>query len=456
MIKENPHALNPIPNLYLTQLVLPGFLWVGCFLVREWGMTLSAALETPTMQDTQLYQQILGLSEPWFVQSVDLNVSDHRVDVRVAHRSEARWSCPRCGKAAPLHDHRESRTWRHLDTCQFQTHLHACVPRVNCPEHGVGTVSVPWAEPRGRFTLLMERFVIDLLQSCQNISAACTLIGLTWDQASAVMHRAVARGLVRRGDEPVEHLGVDEKRYRRGHVYATIVTDLDSPAVLEVIEGRTSEALACFYRTQSPEQLGAIQAVAMDMHAPYIKATGECVPDGANKIVFDRFHVIKQANEALERVRMMEHRQLPGDQRHLLNGARQMLLWGDEHRPAKYDQRFQTLCDHDLRTGRAWAMKEALWRLWIMPTVRKMKMFFDCWRAWVQRQAIGPMVRLARNLSQRIDGILRYAEHPLTTAACEGLNSRIAAIQHRAHGYRNFQRLRIAILFYCGQLKLHP
>ena len=125
------------------------------------------------MQDTHLYQQILGLTDPWFVQEVDLDVASQRVTITAEHRADATWRCPHCDQPTPLYDHGPMRTWRHLDTCQFQTHLQARPPRVECAEHGVCNVQLPWAEPNGRFTLLMERFVIDLLKQCQNITAAC-------------------------------------------------------------------------------------------------------------------------------------------------------------------------------------------------------------------------------------------------------------------------------------------
>lgn len=408
------------------------------------------------MQDTHLHQQILGLSEPWFVRQIDLDTTTQRVTVVVEHRDDATWRCPHCVRPAPLYDHSPPRHWRHLDTCQFQTHVQARPPRVSCPEHDVCTVKLPWAEPGCRFTLLMERFVIDVLQACQNIQAACRLINISWDQASHVMRRAVERGLRRRTKEPVRYLGVDEKRFRRGHVHATVVTDLEEAAVQEVTEHHTRESVAYYYRHLSQEQLEGIEAIAMDMHQTYIIATAEHVPDGMNKIVFDRFHVMRQANEALERVRTMEHRQLHGQGENILTGAKQMLLWSDEKRPDKYAARFEELRRRDLQAGRAWAMKEMLRQLWDQPLVRHARAFFNHWRGRVEREAIGPMVRLVKWLTPRIESVIRFCEHSLTTATCEGINSRIAAIQHRAAGYRNFHRLRQAIFFFCGKLNLYP
>ena len=118
------------------------------------------------MQDTALYQYLLGLNSPWTVSRVELNVKGQCVDVWAEHPEGALWACPTCARELPLYDHAEERTWRHLDSCQYQTHLHARIPRVQCGEHGVVQVKVPWAEPRSRFTRLFERLVLDVLGQC--------------------------------------------------------------------------------------------------------------------------------------------------------------------------------------------------------------------------------------------------------------------------------------------------
>jgi transposase len=121
------------------------------------------------MRDTEQYRQILGLERPWFVSRVELKLDDQRVDVFVEHDAGVSWACPQCDRALACRDHAEERAWRHLDTCQLKTYLRARVPRVDCPEHGVIQVRTAWAEARSRFTLMMERFVIDVLQRCATV-----------------------------------------------------------------------------------------------------------------------------------------------------------------------------------------------------------------------------------------------------------------------------------------------
>jgi transposase len=109
------------------------------------------------VQDTKLFETILGIQAPWTIARVVLDTSGERVDLWAEHTDDTRWPCPECQQALACRDHAEERVWRHVDTCQYQTFLHARVPRVECPTHGVRQVRVPWAEARSRFTQLMER-----------------------------------------------------------------------------------------------------------------------------------------------------------------------------------------------------------------------------------------------------------------------------------------------------------
>ena len=136
----------------------------------------------------------------WWV-DVRLEVKGQAVHISLDHDSESRFNCPKCEREYGCYDHAPGRTWRHLNTCQFQTLVHSSVPRVRCEEHGVIQVKVPWAEPHGCFTILMERFVIDVLLACQTVKGACQLLNISWDQAWHVIDRAVKRGTLAEGSD---------------------------------------------------------------------------------------------------------------------------------------------------------------------------------------------------------------------------------------------------------------
>jgi len=183
------------------------------------------------MQDRQLYEQILGIGEPWFVDEVELRLEQGEVHVHLKHNEREKWACAECGSLCRLYDHQPERTWRHLDTCQYRTILHAEPPRTECEEHGVRVVPMPWAEPHSRFTALFERLAIEWLRAASQ-KAVAERLELSWEEIHGIMERAVRRGLERRKAEVVSKIGVDEKAFRRGHRYLTLVNDLEGSRVL--------------------------------------------------------------------------------------------------------------------------------------------------------------------------------------------------------------------------------
>lgn len=408
------------------------------------------------MQDTKLFETILGLQAPWRIARVVVDPEAQRIDLWAEH-GDTRWPCPACAQDLGCWDHAEERTWRHLDTCQFETHLHARVPRVQCPTHGVKQVRVPWAEPRSRFTVLMERLIIDVIHQCSTLSGARRLLRISWDEAWGVMDRAVRRGQARKPARALRYVGVDEKAFRKGHVYHTVVCDLERSTVEYVGEGRGVESLVPFYAGLTDAERDALQAVAMDMWDPYIKATREGLPDGADRIVFDRFHVMRDITTAVDLVRKQEHRTLLRQTgASVLTGTKYLWLYAAERLPTTRRGAFQELRALNLKVARAWAIKESLRALWDYRQPAAVARFFRQWYGWARRSQLEPIRRVAATLRRHVAGVLRYCRHRITNGVAEGLNSKIMTIKRKACGFRNPQHFTTAIYFHCGGLDLYP
>jgi len=198
------------------------------------------------------------------VDSVELKQEAGEIHVRLGHDDMIHWPCPECGAACKLYDHQPERQWRHLDTCQYQTILHAEPPRSDCGDHGVRVVKMPWAEPSGRFTALFEALAIEWLKAASQ-KAVAGLLRLSWDEIHGILERAVKRGLARRKAERVSQIGVDEKAFRKGHSYLTEMNDLVRSRVLYVDENRKQSSLDGFWETLTAGQINGIEAVAIDM-----------------------------------------------------------------------------------------------------------------------------------------------------------------------------------------------
>ncbi len=247
------------------------------------------------MEDRQLYAKLLGIEFPWLISRVEVDMSAEQIDVWVEEAAGVRFACAACNQDASVYDHTAEQVWRHLDTCQCRTYVHARLPRTKCPKDGVKQVRAPWAEPRSQFTGMFEARLIDTLKEC-DVTGVTRLAGTSWDETWGVMMRAVKRGLARKELRVPARIGIDEKSVGKGHNYESIVCDLDGATVEYVVDDRTKESLASYYRQFSDEELAQIKAIAMDMWEPYVLATKEYVPDAAKKIVFDRFHATKASN----------------------------------------------------------------------------------------------------------------------------------------------------------------
>jgi len=407
------------------------------------------------MRDTELYHHLLGLEDPWFVGEVNLDTEAQRVDVWVEHPKGLHWPCPECGIEGPLHDHAGERVWRHLDSCQFQTFLRARPPRVICPEHGVRQVRLAWAEPHARFTVLFERFAIEVL-SHTHIEAGRRILRISWDEAWHLLERAVQRGERRKPERIIAQLGVDEKSVGSGQDYVTVVCDLERATVEEVTEGNSCRSLQSYFDGLSIEQREGIEAVAMDMAGGYINAVSGSLANGREKIVFDRFHIMKLMNEAVDKVRREEHRMLGQKGKSVLTGSKFMWLYSQEKLPFVYREAFSALRASTLKTARAWAIKENLRELWRYKSRAWAEGFWKRWYFWASHSRLQPVKKIAKTLKDHLYGILSYCKHRITNAMTEGINSKIETLRKAACGFRNKQRFRTVILFRLGGLDLSP
>ena len=407
-----------------------------------------------TIDSRTLYATLLGLKAPWEITDVELKQPPGEVHIRVALPEGTLWVCPQCGAATPIHDHQE-RHWRHLDTCQFPTFVHARVPRLNCPMHGIKQLPVPWAESGSRFTAMFEALAIDWLK-CASLKAVGQQLRISWAEADGIMQRAVRRGLERRTLEAPRHAGVDETSFQKRHEYVTVVSDLERGVVVHVADDRGREALDGFWTRLREEQRAQVEAVAMDMWEPYIQSTLAHLPGAESKIVFDKFHVAQHLGDAVDRVRKQELRSGLATGDAILKGTKYRWLENPRGRSWSAARAFNLLRTLAPRVGRAWALREAAMALWSLAYLGAADRNFAAWYRWARRSRLEPMRKVAAMIKRHWANIRTYFTHRITNAGAEALNAKIQAAKRRACGFRNRARFRTAIYFHCGGLDLYP
>ena len=406
------------------------------------------------MRDKDLYKQILGIQPPWMVTEVERSMAAGEVTVHVAHDSEVRSTCSHCGAPCPGYDQR-SRTWRHLDTWQFKTLIVAAVPRVTCPTHGVGTVTVPWAEPGAGFTALYEALVLDWLKEA-SIQAVARPLSVSWNALAGIMQRAVTRGLARRQVVSPTCIGVDETSFRKGHDYVTGVTDQKKGHVLYGAEEGTTSSLARYYATLTEGQKAELESIAMELWPAYLTATLDQIPAAKSKIAFDKFHVAKYLGGAVDQVRKQEHKALLGDGWDDLKGPKYDWLTNLSNLSRKRQCAFKVLRASTLKTARAWAIKTLGMKLWHYTSRTWAEKGWSQWYAWAIRSRLTPIKKVARLIKKHLWGILNAILLQASNGASESMNSRIQGLKIRSRGFRNKARYIQAIYFHFGGLNLYP
>ena len=371
--------------------------------------------------------------KPWKVSQVFLSSEEKRIDIGLEHGHCVPFACPECRLPLPLYDHIPSRRWRHLDHGDCVTWLYARIPRVCCPEHGVRHVTIPWAPPGSRFTLAFERHAIDVLLETDVLGGA-RLLKLSWDEAWHLMERAVERGQQRKKRRVIPYLGVDEKAVARRHQYVTLVCDLNRGTIEYLAENREKTSLDAYYASLTKKQLAGIQGVAMDMWDPYIASTLAHVPDGAKKIVFDRFHIMQHMNEAVDAVRKEENRLLMENDFDILKGTKYLWLFAEENTPEKMAERFGWIRESNLKTARAWAIKESLRGLWSYRRKGWAELYWKQWYFWATHSRLEPVKKVARMIHNHLENVLTYFDHRITNAVSEGLNSKIQTVKKTPTG----------------------
>lgn len=402
----------------------------------------------------ELYKKMLGLGGDWEVSLVDLDLKESKVVIHLSHQSK-QGCCSDCEKSAQVYDYSAERKWRHLDTMQFSTVLVAKSPRVKCSDCGVKTAFLPWAGKHSHFTLLFELFAIQVLQVSKSIKDACSLLNLTWQQAQTMMGRAVERGLARRDGEEITWLGMDEKSFRSGHNYISVLSDLEQGRVIEVSEGRSSEvAEELLTKGLSDHQREMVCGVSIDMSAPYIKAIKKLLKHA--DIVHDKFHISQHLNNAVDITRRQENKALLAQGDKSLVGTKHDWLRNQAGLNKEDIQAIAYASARELKVAKAWYLKELFRYFWQKRDAQSAKKFFVYWVTEIMKSGNKSMLKVAKMLNRHMGNILTYFDSYITNAVSEGLNSKIQSIKANARGFRSFENYRTSILFFCGKLKLAP
>ena len=405
----------------------------------------------------EFYYHILGIVDPWEVKGIQRDARIREVTVFVQYKENEPLVCPVCGNPGKLHDHR-TRRWHHLDSCNHKTIIEASVPRVKCGEHKIKQIPVSWAEKNSQFTLEFESAVLLWLKE-DTISTVAKNFGISWDEVDGIMSRAVSRGLKRRTTIKTKSIGIDETSFQKRHEYVTVILDKENDVVIDILDDRKAKTLKNWFETQQTADFKGIESISMDMWDPFISAVKSNFENADELIAFDRFHVAQHFQKAVDKVRSEEHRALvaSGKYNPLICSKHQWLT--NSHRKDNRTTRrkiFLTLTRMNLKTARAWRIKEASSTLWDYTYMGVAEKQWKSLLYWISHCRLKPMIRVGKMVRHYFWGILNAIRMKVNNSMLEAKNNRIQKIKRMACGFRSRKRFKNAILFHLGGLDLMP
>lgn len=399
-------------------------------------------------QMQQLFSGALGLTAPWTVTRIEFSEADQQLDLWLDFPRGSTFPCPECRCPAKIHD-TEERTWRHLDFFQHRTFLHARQPRIDCPEHKVKTVALPWARPGSGFTLLMESYLALLVQSGMTAAQVGGLVGIHDTRVWRVLDHYVAAARERVDFSAVRALSVDETSRRRGHWYVTVFADPVGRRVLFATEGKDAATITALREDLEAHggRAGQIAEVCLDMSEAFKKGVSAEFSQATQ--TFDNFHLVQLLNKAVDDTRRQEQAE------HLeLKRTRYLWLKNDWNRTEQEVALFNALRDRSLKTAKAAHIKAVFQDIFACTDEREAEPALKSWYFWAAHSRIPAVVKAAKTIKKHWAGVLSWFRSRLTNGLLEGLNSLIQAAKGRSRGFRTTNYLVTMIYLIAGKLDL--
>jgi transposase len=376
------------------------------------------------------------------------------LEIQVRPRRRRRPICSGCGHQGSGYDVLPQRRFEFVPLWGLEVFFLYAMRRVDCRRCGVKVERVPWAEGKSHLTTTYGWF---LAQWAKRLSwkQVAEAFNTSWDNVWRSVKMAVAWGLAHRNLETVTAIGIDEISRRKGHKYVTLVYQIDAGyrRLLWVGKKRTAKTLRQFFREFGTERTGRLRFICSDMWKPYLRIVAQ--EAGHALHVLDRFHIMSHVSKAIDKIRATEARALRNDgQEPVLTGSRWCLLKRPKNLTDNQAVKLKELLGLNLKTVRAYLLKEDLQRFWSYQTAGWAGRFLDQWCQRTMRSRLDPMKKVARMLRSHRALLLNWfrAKGRVALGAVEGFNNKAKVTSRRAYGYRSFDVMKIALYHTLGDL----
>lgn len=412
-------------------------------------------LTKTVMTQKELFAAALMIEKPWFVQEIKLDQQEGKLEIWIDFErgAEFYYENPELDVKGYFKAYDTTqKTWRHLNFFQYKCFLHAWIPRVDTGSKGkIKQVHAPWEGRAAGFTLMFEAFIIELIK-LMPVHQVAKLINVYDNKLWGLMQTYVD---ICRADEnlaEVSVIGVDETSVRKGHDYVSLFVDLIQKRTIFVAEGKNSQTVTEFAKDLSSHQGNPenITQVSCDMSPAFISGVENELPN--SDIVFDRFHVMKIINQAIDSVRKTEVKTNP-----ILTKTKYIFLKNDHNLTAKQKQKLELikLSGLNLKTIKALQIKEAFQQIYLADSTNSFHLLLKKWYFWATHCRIIPIIDAAKTIKRHWSGVVNWIDYKISNGILEGFNSIFQAAKAKARGYKKTETIKNIIYILTGKLNFH-
>jgi transposase len=406
--------------------------------------------EVVTVNSEELFRMALGIDSPWLIKSVNFEQERNAQVLKIEVDFKRGSTFPDSqGQLCTVHD-TVYKTWRHLNFFQHACYINCRTPRIKTPDGKVKLVTPPWAREGSGFTLLFEALAMALIESEMPVNKIGRLMNENPHRIWTIFNYWVAKARANDKLKQPSAIGFDETSKRKGHDYVTLAVDLKEKKVIYVAEGKGKSAIHAVKSHLIEQSLDVhkVHHASIDMSPSYISGVTGAFPKA--EIHFDRFHVVKLLNEAMDEVRKLERREHSE-----LKGHKYTFLKNKDKLSKKKAKELSDLITLFPTLGKAYRLKELFNDIWEMDTEEEATEFLADWCKEVEAEGIGPFKKFVRTIKAHWTGIVNFCEKQISNGILEGINSKVQLAKRRARGYRKTENLINMIYFLCGKLKFN-
>jgi transposase len=378
------------------------------------------------------------------------------IEILIHPRTNSYAVCSQCEQVASGYDCApKPRTFQYIPLWNIPVILLYCMRRVNCPRCGVKVEAVPWAHGKSRRSRSFNWFLAVWAKRLPWEDVA-RFFGTSWNRVYEAVQWAVDYGLEHRDLTGIAAIGIDEIAYQKGHKYLTMVYQIDHGIrrLLWVGKERTEETLQAFFHDFGQKRTQQLQFICTDMWKPYLNVIARKANHAIN--VLDRYHIMSTFNRKIDEVRRWEAKQLKEKGDEILKGSRWCFLKRPANLTGRQCETLKALLDRNLKTVKAYLMKEDFQRFWSYVYPKNAGKFLDEWCSRAMRSRIEPMKDMACSLRSHRALLLNWfkAKKLYSSGVVEGLNNKVRTTTKRSYGFRTYDVLQVTLYHNLAALPL--